>query len=232
MITTQSAWAAPSIPAAAAASRTAAFAGRPVAATRAAASRSSPGLHRTTLSGRRAGVGCRPGGVGCRGPRGGDPAVLPVEAGPPPSIAVAAQSLDDERVVGGHARLVEHVVEQLVVPGVGHTEPVADGLGLRAGEDTPGPLEVDDVAAPLRELHQDSDPRLKVRPGQRPRRVADDVLDQLESRDRPDSHRQRWHSVPLFRGRSGPESPHPGPTGASDPLRAWRSFSPFAITSI
>src|SRR5258705_136547 len=221
MITTQSAWAAPSIPAAAAASRTAAFAGRPVAATRAAASRSSPGLHRTTLSGRRGPV-----------PAPTAPAVLPVEAGPPPPIAVAAQSLDDERVVGGHARLVEHVVEQLVVPGVGHTEPVADGLGLRAGEDTPGPLEVDDVAAPLRELHQDSDPRLKVRPGQRPRRVADDVLDQLESRDRPDSHRQRWHSVPLFRGRSGPESPHPGPTEASDPLRAWRSFSPFAITSI
>src|SRR5581483_1231109 len=99
-------------------------------------------------------------------------AVLAVEPGPPAAVAVATESLDDERVVGGHARLVEDVVQQLVVAGLRHPEPLADRLGLRAREGTPDPLEVDDVAAPLRELHQDSDPRLKVRPGQRPPRVA------------------------------------------------------------
>src|SRR5438067_1489365 len=75
-------------------------------------------------------------------------------------------------VVVADAGLVEDVVQQLVVAGVRQPEPLADRLGLRAREGTPGPLEVDDVAAPLRELHQDSDPRLKVRPRQRPRSVA------------------------------------------------------------
>src|SRR5688572_31940576 len=121
----------------------------------------------------------------CRPSSGFGSAVLTVEAGPPTAVPVAAQALHDERVVGGHARLVEYVVQQLVVAGVGQPEAVADGLGLRAGEGTPGPLEIDDVAAPLRELHQVSDPQLKVSPGQRPPSVA--------TAPGTESHRQRWH---------------------------------------
>ena len=55
------------------------------------------------------------------------------------------QPLDENRIVGGGRRILQQFVQQLVVAGGGHVEPLANGLFFDSGMFPPRPLEIEDV---------------------------------------------------------------------------------------
>ena len=100
-------------------------------------------------------------GTPVAGPRSGELAgrVRRAARGPLAAGAQPAQPVDQGRVVRERGGPVEQRVDQLVVPGGGQVEPVADGLFLRAGVAPPLLLEVEQLAFAVGEFVRPAGPR-------------------------------------------------------------------------